>query len=202
MIFTASQIAAIVFLLQAFGVSPAIVVQVEADLTPATPQAAQATSQPAQQFQLTSQGAISTTFVSSTTVVSNGPTSIKIFNSGSYLDGMNAEHFVAPDGTVADTASDGEFVSLGATVYNADGSVNCSSIVTTLTSDATQNQSWFNTPYRDQNGNCYYQYWYVFKFAGTHTVEFDAGSAKQSVTMTAQDGGVMGGGFGGVTFFQ
>lgn len=196
---TATQIVAIVMLLQAFGLAPSAVANVQALLlagnsrhaaaqgsataagattpvtsTPQSPDAPAVVIAPSQGAQPSQASAYPT------------PANIVVFNSGYYLDNIQAPHYAAPDGTTLDSAKDGEFVTVGAIVYDSTGLVDCAAVVTATTSDSSQNKTWTSTPYRDQDGRCYYQYQYLFKWAGTHTVEFDAQDAKQVLTLSAQ----------------
>lgn len=198
---TATQIAAIIMLLQAFGVGQPTLANVHAILAagsaqhqttsgPATAAGSHAPATSTAQSPSTAPAAVIAPAQgveqSEATSTSPIPGTIVVFNAGSYLDGVAAQHYAAPAGTTLGTASDGEFVTVGAIVYDTAGIVDCASVVTATTSDPTQDRTWYSTPSRDQYGNCYYAYQYLFKWPGQHTVEFESQDASTTLEMTAQ----------------
>lgn len=91
----------------------------------------------------------------------------------------------------ADIKDEFNYVSIGAIIYNDDGSINRTDEMVITATDATQNKTlegtgdlWAN---RYVNGEkqpaYYYTFDYQFKTTGDHTITFTAGALTQSVTI-------------------
>ena len=190
---TISQIAAIIMLLQAFGVDAGTIAAVKVDLTPSVVQIAPQTASfaPAQSSTVTTTNSAPTTVqspsqsVSQTTATSSQPW-IEVINIGYRLQNMDAPHTVAAATTTWDAASDSQVVAIGVIPHDPDGSMNRTAILRVKTTDPSQDDKTIGWSGTCSGEICYDQYHYVFHQSGTNTIEFIWGNVTKSVTMQAQ----------------
>ncbi len=189
---TVSQIAAIIMLLQAFGVDAGTIAAVKADLTPSVAQTAPQTASVAPTLSSTANTTNSapTTVQSPSQDVPQTTTTsqpwIELINIGYRLQNMEAPHTVAAATTTWDAASDSQIVAIGVIPHDPDGNMNRTAILRVKTTDPSQDDKTIGWSGTCSGEICYDQYHYVFHQSGTNTIEFIWGNVTKSVTMQAQ----------------
>lgn len=177
---TASQIVAILFVLQAFGVSQSTLALVQADLQPAaTTTQSVAPVYPFNPAVNPSAAPLSGDVQIATTSLAR----IDVIDIGAAVDGQNAPHFAAPAGTPSwDAAPDGTFISVGAVVYDQNGYLSKNSQVSITASDSSQNAVLESATACDPT-ECYYPYHYLFRWDGGHFITFSANGTSTTINL-------------------
>ena len=189
---TVSQIAAIIMLLQAFGVDAGTIAAVKADLTPSVAQTAPQTASVAPTLSSTANTTNSapTTVQSPSQDVPQTTTTsqpwIELINIGYRLQNMEAPHTVAAATTTWDAASDSQIVAIGVIPHDPDGNMNRTAILRVKTTDPSQDDKTIGWSGTCSGEICYDQYHYVFHQSGTNTIEFIWGNVTKSITMQVQ----------------
>lgn len=86
-------------------------------------------------------------------------------------------HVNVGDGTPDDPANK---LDVGATVYDDNGNLVTAGNITITTSDPNQDTTTFS---RNVNGQIYFPYEYIFRFAGDHTITFSMNGASNKITV-------------------